>query len=109
MLISTVTPLTDSICAIVEPTAFNLILNEPSVKLELVVAEAVAVSSIVIVNEVSSASTGVTEVFNLTVSPTFPAIVVGSVVIAVTGLATFTLFLPQQKQMGLQQHHPCIL
>lgn len=109
MLISTVTPLTDLICAIVEPTAFNLILNEPSVNFELVVAEAIAVSSTVIVNEVSSASTGVTEVFNLTVSPTFPAIVVGLVVIAVTGLATLTLFLLQQKQMGLQQHHPCIL
>lgn len=109
MLISTITPLTDLMCAIVEPAAFNLILNEPSVNFELVVAEAMAVSSTVIVNEVSSASAGVTEVFNLIVSPTFPAIVVGSVVIAVTGLATFTLFLLQQKHMGLQQHRPCIL
>lgn len=109
MLISTVTPLTDLICAIVEPTAFNLILNEPSVNFELVVAEAVSVSSIVIVNEVSSASTGVTEVFNLTVSPTFPVIVFGVAVISVIGLATCVIFLLQQKQMGLQQHHPCIL
>jgi hypothetical protein len=106
---STVIPFVDLTCATVVPAAFNLMLNEPSVSLELVVAEATEVLSIVIVNEVSSASAGVTEVFSLTVAPTTPEILVGSVVTAVSGLATFTLFLLQQKHMGLQRHHPCIL
>lgn len=59
MLTSVVTPLTDLICATVEPMAFNLMLNEPSVSFELVVAEAISGLSIVIVNEVSSAFNGV--------------------------------------------------
>lgn len=79
-------------------------MNEPSVKLEVVVAEATAVSSNEIVNALSSASLGVMMVFNLTVSPTLPETDSGFVATPVTGLGVGAGVTGLQQPNVMQKH-----
>lgn len=102
-------PSLEVIVALVAPTAFNLKLNEPSVKLDGVVEEAIEESINAMFNFVSSALAGLIVVFTFTESPTLPETLVGSNVIDSTFSTVFMLFLLSQMQMDQQPPHPCML